>query len=137
MTLIEQKVLQDTYKQAASGYAPTLERIHDAEQHYSGNTSCCLEVWRSSRFLAVVYRDNRSGGTRISVNRTTIKLNGDWEEDITWSELMQVKREIGRGEQHAVEIYPADSCIVDVANMRHLWLLDEPHPYTWKEATQP
>jgi hypothetical protein len=87
-----------------------------------------VEVWLSRRFLAVVYRDG--GFLRLSVNRAELGRNG-WAAEITWDELQAVKREIGRGEQWAVEVYPADSGLVNVANMRHLWLLDGAPDYAW------
>lgn len=91
----------------------------------------CLGAWRSRYFLAVLYCEARTGAKRLSVNRT--KLVGDrWVGDITWDDLMQVKRECGLGDVHAIEFYPADDQVVDVANMRHLWLLDEPHPWMWQ-----
>jgi hypothetical protein len=37
-----------------------------------------------------------------------------------------------RGDKDAVEIYPADKDIVNVANMRHLIVLPAPFPYTWR-----
>lgn len=32
----------------------------------------------------------------------------------------------------AVEIYPAERDIVNVANMRHLWVLPERLPFGWR-----
>lgn len=48
---------------------------------------------------------------------------GSFRGDITWNELQQVKRDCGRGDVWAVEIYPPDQYVVDAANLRHLWLL--------------
>lgn len=42
--------------------------------------------------------------------------------DVTWDELMNLKRAVGLGHRWAVEAYPADGEAVDVAPMRHLWL---------------
>ena len=58
--------------------------------------------------------------------------DGRWKDDITWDELQEIKRQAGYGNQMAVEIYPDDLDIVNVANMRHLWILDEPLPIGWK-----
>ena len=60
---------------------------------------------------------------RLSVNRT-MPGKDSWLEDITWEELQTVKREVGYGDRLAVEIYPEDVNIVNVANMRHLWIID-------------
>ena len=90
-----------------------------------------LEVWRSSAFLVQVF-DERQGWLRLSVCRTELAAKGGWRDGITWDELMECKRQIGRCDRWAVELYPADGLVVDVANMRHLWLLDEAPSWAWK-----
>lgn len=90
-----------------------------------------IEVWRSRHFLAQIFAEPNSV-QRISVCRVSRRM-GEWEEGIAWDELMRVKREIGRGQQDAVEVYPGDRDIVNVANMRHLWLLPEPLYFAWRK----
>ena len=48
---------------------------------------------------------------------------------------MQVKREIGFGDWYALEIFPRDGDIVNVANMRHLWMLATPLSIGWFAQT--
>ena len=91
-----------------------------------------VEVWRSKKWLVILYVE-KNGNLRMTVNRATITKNGKWEAEITWDELMRCKREIGRGEQWAVECFPPDSEVVNVANMRHLFLLDEPPSFGWRK----
>lgn len=44
-----------------------------------------------------------------------------------------MKAEIGRGDLFAVEIFPPDVDIVNIANMRHLWVVPaEMVPFAWK-----
>lgn len=91
-------------------------------------------VYQSRRFLAQLYRDQcagTEGALRLSVNRCTLNPDGRWQENLSWNELMQVKRECGFGDWYAVEVYPRDRDIVNVANMRHLWLLTTPLPIGW------
>ena len=78
------------------------------------------EVWASRRFLAQIFMERHA--IRISVCRTTLGKDGRWQDQITWDDLQRIKREIGRGEQCALEVYPAESDLVNVANMRHLWI---------------
>lgn len=85
----------------------------------------------SRDFLAQVFVEE--GVLRLTVSRTKMRPDGRWEDGITWDELMQVKREAGYGNVFAVEIYPADASVVNVANMRHLWLLPEAPPFAWKK----
>lgn len=89
-----------------------------------------FELWRSRDFLVQVHKEP-DGYERLSVCRTT--HNGEtWHEGISWDELMQLKRECGRGHKDAVEVYPADKDVVNVANMRHLWLPLAPLWFAWR-----
>ncbi|MBD1554274.1 DUF7694 domain-containing protein [Pseudomonas typographi] len=88
-----------------------------------------IEVWRSRAFLVQVF-DEANGYQRMSICRTA--HNGQsWADQVTWEELMQLKRECGRGDRDAVEVFPADQDIVNVANMRHLFFPPEPLTFKW------
>lgn len=79
-----------------------------------------FKVMRSRYFLVQFFQEEE-GLVRLSINRTT--HNGErWDEGITWEELQQLKREAGYGDCDAMEIYPRDVDVVNVANMRHLWV---------------
>ena len=91
----------------------------------------CAEVWRSRDYLVQIYAAHYDM-ERISVCRTVV-TDGRLEDGITWDTLQRLKRECGRGDRDAVEIYPADADIINVANMRHLWLMPEPLPFAWRK----
>lgn len=81
-------------------------------------------VWHSRKFLVQMFDETPFQGIdtrRISVSRVTLLESGRWEEGISWEDLMRVKR----------EIFPRDADIVNVANMRHLWLLAVPLNLGW------
>jgi hypothetical protein len=89
-------------------------------------------LFRSRRFLVQVFAED-DGVFRLSVNRT------DWSADtgkaldgIGWDQLQRLKTEAGFGAQWAVEIFPAEADVVNVAPMRHLWVLPEPPPFAWR-----
>lgn len=84
-----------------------------------------VEVWRSRTFLVQVFAP-RNGAEQVTVNRTSVGDDGRWRDGITWDELQALKRQIGRADAWAVEVYPADAEIENDANMRHLWLVPEP-----------
>lgn len=89
-----------------------------------------LRAWRSRDYLAMLYRD-RNGHARLSVNRVDRDPAGrDWLDGITWDELQRVKQETV-GDRWAVEVYPPKRELVDVHNIRHLWILDTPPDYAW------
>jgi hypothetical protein len=94
-------------------------------------TESLLTIFRNKNFLAQVYKEKTS--IRISVNRTKLNGKGAWSDDISWDELQEIKRQIGFGNMMAVEVYPKDSDIVNVANMRHLWLVDDETNIGWRK----
>lgn len=94
-----------------------------------------VEVWLSARFIVQVF-DEPNGVLRASVNlveHSEVGPDGTplWHDGITWEDLMLVKAEIGRSDAWAVEVYPPDAQVINVANMRHLWILPEPPTYGW------
>lgn len=109
-----------------------------SEEYNRGNLpEGLIEVWRSREFLVQVFREADSI-VRASVNRTTIDAKLDrWHDGISWDELQRIKREIGRGHLDAVEVYPADRDVVNVANMRHLFIFDAQLPYVWRKGSRP
>ncbi len=86
-------------------------------------------VWRSRGFVAVLFLEGAQ--ERLSVNRTTVDHQGRFEDGITWDELMRVKAEAGLGDRWAVEVFPPTPQIVNVSNMRHLWLLPSAPSFGW------
>lgn len=94
-----------------------------------------IRVARSRLFLAqVFYGEHPAVLVRISVNRTSVGPDGDWQDGITWDELQQIKHELGYGAKDAVEVYPADDSVHNVANLRHLFVLADPLPFKWGPA---
>lgn len=93
-----------------------------------------VSVWRSKDYLVQLFSSNHPGVcVRMSVNRTGIDSNGGWKSDIPWEDLQRIKNEIGFGDFDAVEVYPADNDVVNVANMRHLWVLNAPVEFAWRK----
>lgn len=89
-----------------------------------------VAAYLSSKFLVQVYAAYK-GAMRLSICRTELDKNGDVRADISWDELQSIKSAVGYGDFSAVEIYPSDADVVNVANMRHLWVLKEPMPFQW------
>ena len=96
-------------------------------------------IWLSKLWLVQCYDEALMypGVYRLSVCRAKLILNKDghtYPDRIAWDELMQIKREIGLGNAYAIEVYPRDRDIVNVANMRHLWLMPQPLRIGWFNA---
>lgn len=105
------------------------------EQWPSCMPSGLIEVWRSRDYLVQVFEAQR-GIIRLTVCRTGVNFDqGSWMDGITWDTLQQLKRQCGRGHLDAVEVFPSDQDVVNVANMRHLWVLPEKLDFAWRSKT--
>ena len=91
-----------------------------------------LQVWRSRYFLAVLWQEPRKINLRLSICRAEIRDDGSWRDGLTWEDLQDIKSGCGFGDVEAVEMYPRDCDVVNVANMRHLWLLAGLSPFAWR-----
>jgi len=91
-----------------------------------------LRVLRSCDFLVQEFAAQAPAIVRLTVCRTS--LAGDsWQDGIAWEDLQRLKRECGYGDRDAVEIFPSDADVVNVANMRHLWVMADPVACAWRK----
>ena len=67
-----------------------------------------------------IMQTNTFGIIHLSIKRH------DREPVSDWRDMQEIKNQIVGKEHEAVEIYPADSRLVDTANQYHLWVLDTP-----------
>lgn len=112
------------------------ERLQEVPHYeWPANTPMSImRVFRSRDYLVQEYREaNPLVISRLSICRTSISGNR-WKDGIAWEELQRIKNECGYGDVDAVEIYPADSDVVNVANMRHLWVMDAPVSFAWRKT---
>lgn len=75
-----------------------------------------VEVWGND-FYQVTARIQRDGFTHLSCKREDRYGIHDWRQ------LQQIKNEVCGEERWAVEVYPAESMVVDTSNEYHLWVL--------------
>jgi hypothetical protein len=79
-----------------------------------------IGAFRSRDFIVQVFEV--SNGSILSVNRTALKSDGRFVDGISWDELQSIKSAVGFGHVLAIEVYPPDDRVVNVANLRHLYL---------------
>lgn len=118
---------------AAKDFDPVLRKIpvDDTESELSIDARP-VEAWRSRDFLVQVYR-RPDTAERISINRAMVRDDGHWEDGIRWDEIHLLKKQMGRGGEVWIEIYPPEAQLVNVANIRHLWVVrPEDVPMMWK-----
>jgi hypothetical protein len=114
------------------------ERYTDALQSVPKSEwpACALSnvigAFRSSKFLVQVYAE-ASNVIRLSINRADLDAVGGWRDGISWDELQEIKNQCGYADREAIEIYPRAQDVVNVANIRHLWLLPTDLPCGWRK----
>lgn len=97
----------------------------------AGHPRAPRAVWRSRDYLVQMYECPPPAIARLSVLSTT--LQGDrWQDGLSWDDLQRLKAEAGFADAWAVELFPAADQVVNVANIRHLWLLPEAPAYAWQ-----
>lgn len=104
-----------------------LEMIDIADVPSKGNKP--LVAWASRDFLVQMYDDN--GYTRITINRTSIDNEGNWVDGITWDEIQKIKTDIGFHDYWALEVFPPNNHVVNVSNMRHIFLFQHKPDFAW------
>lgn len=129
-TLIRRRLTAANIRQLRGNLATVNARHGPAMEHQPG----ARPTWRSRDFLAVRYEESFPGVLcRLSVCRTMIDARGEWLEGITWDQLQRVKRQCGFADHWAVEVFPPEADVVNVSNMRHLWIMAEPLPFGWRD----
>lgn len=96
------------------------------------------KVWQNRKYLVQLFDEtplHNIDTRRVTVCRVTLGNDGHWDANLTWDELQDIKHEIGFGDWYGLEIYPRDRDVVNVANMRHLWMLAAPLQLGWFRAT--
>jgi hypothetical protein len=94
--------------------------------------SQCQGVWRSREYAVFAWMEPGKSCLRLTFQKTEIdRQTGRWRDGLTWDTMMKLKDEAGYGDHWAVEVYPPREHVVDVVNLRHIWLLNEKPDYAW------
>lgn len=92
-------------------------------------------IWISNKYHVQLYEEYTAeypDMKRLSVCRVKVGTDMRWRDGLTWDELQAIKRELGYGDWYAVEVYPRDADLINVANFRHLWLFETPLNIGWR-----
>lgn len=93
-----------------------------------------MQAWRSRDYLVQIYAAPAPAVVRLSMHRTTLGADGRWLDGIPWEELQRLKGECGYADFDAIEIHPKQRDVVNVANIRHLWVMQDPIEFAWRKA---
>jgi len=58
-------------------------------------------------------------------------IRRDWSHEQAWRDLQAIKTLLVGPDNEAVQLYPAERRVVDVANITHLWVLADPATRFW------
>jgi hypothetical protein len=89
-----------------------------------------LAAWGSEDYTVQCFYVG-DGIIRLAINRSQMILSPRYFADgITWEQLIGITRAIGYGDRWGVELYPPKRHVLNVMNVRHLWLFlnDPPLP---------
>lgn len=92
-----------------------------------------VRAMRNKDFLVQIFREKEC--VRLSINRTELNKEATrWRDGITWDELQDIKNKLGFKDLCAVELFPPENEVVNVANIRHLFILDHIPTFMWKDG---
>ena len=82
------------------------------------------EVWKNNRYeVQLQFMDNKKGIKGAIWLQFKDAINKDAIHD--WRDMQRIKNEICGEEREAVELFPAESRLVDTSNQFHLFVLQE------------
>ena len=76
-------------------------------------------IWINSRYQVYLRHIPSTDGTTECVHLSIKRLDRDVIHD--WRDLQRIKNELAGAEWEGIELYPAESRLVDTANQYHLW----------------
>lgn len=130
-------VRADGNKQSQRGYGYRQEQQSGKEKR--GSFVLVRKRWvrpqgEAERFDAEIWEDDKGYLVASDVTAEGVCLSiqrKDGSRIHSWRALQRIKNELCGPEREAVEIYPADSRLVDVSNTYHLWVLAEGARFPW------
>ena len=90
-----------------------------------------LRVLRSREYLVQEFGGTGPVLVRLSINITSMD-GARWADGIPWEDLQRLKAEAGYALHDADEVFPSVMDVVNVANMRHLWVMRDKLPFAWR-----
>ena len=102
----------------------TLVDENDPNLPYSSHPEDILEIWRSKKYLVIVWKV--PAGKKLSISRQEWNpTERRYKDGITWDEIMEIKHDIGMGNKTGIEFFPADDEVMNLANVRHIWIVPD------------
>lgn len=88
-------------------------------------------VWISKDYLVQIYEETENV-IRLSIN--CVKLKGSkWVDSITWDTMQAIKDAVGFENFWAVEVFPMQQELLNLANIRYLFVSPKKPRYAWSK----
>ncbi len=105
-------------------YPATVEKKHDWLDRYAEK-----EVWKNDVYTVYVNKHHPSGfkyedGSPVLMTWLSIKRN-DRMAKPDWRDFQWIKNQLVGEENEGVELFPAESRLVDGSNQYHLWVFED------------
>lgn len=84
-----------------------------------------FNIWKNSRYTVMTRVIKPSNPANPELVHLSIKRN-DRRPIVNWRDLQKIKNDLVGPECEAVQIFPAESRMVDTSNQYHLWCLKDP-----------
>jgi len=85
-----------------------------------------FDIWKNSRYTVMTRVVRNSDENGPGMIHLSIKRN-DKAPIANWRDLQKIKNELVGEECEGVQIFPAESRLVDSSNQYHLWVCSEPN----------
>lgn len=88
------------------------------------------EIWINSRYIVYSRRIPSEDATTYLVHLSIKRIDRTVIHD--WRDLQRIKNELAGLEWEGIELYPAESRLVDTANQYHLWCFPFQMPFGFR-----
>ena len=115
-------------------YSNRIEAIPESE--WPGNSDDkVLGAYRSCNYLIIVSDagEQMDGLVQITVQRTSIDREGNFDDGIDYDTLQIIKNEVGYSNYDAIEVFPRHIDYYAQPNVRYLWVMTKNTlPFIWR-----
>ena len=116
------------------------QRMGDAQQKYhlpltEPGDDIKAEVWLNNHYQVLLRRHKSTNEGQCDMIHLSIR-SIDRQAKHDWRHFQRIKNELLGSEIEAVEMYPAETRLVDTSNQYHLWAFDDPNfrfPFGYKD----
>jgi hypothetical protein len=124
------QALNDHAKEVAASFPENLVAIPRQDWPVDAPNSTDA-IWQSNKFYVQVHSEG-GGIHRLSICRFELDESGQGRNDISFSQIMDIKRAVGFGDNDATEVFPRDRDRQRFGGLRNFFVLPFPVQYAFR-----